>query len=157
MSLQIDTSIRFVWAIANAEANYAGDSRIRPLHFFIAILKIPDPKFIRTLQDSEAEDEFGDQISKTGRDICGFLEMDTEALKKLRRDIRHDIFHSSRDRSDIQSLHRSEESRELFHTAAKQAEKQAVGMLTPLHLLEVLFSSGSISLDATGKVVCRRR
>jgi len=155
MDLHIDALIRFVWAIANAEANYAGDSRIRPLHFFIAILKIPDPKLIRTLQDSEG-DEIGDQISKTGRDICGFLEMDADALKKLRREVRHDIFHSSRDRSDIQTLHRSEESRELFHAAAKRVQIGGEA-LTPLHLLEALFSSGTISLDAAGKVFFSKR
>lgn len=152
MSVHIDPLVRFLWLIANSEANYAGDSRIRPLHFLIALLKLPDDSVIRLLKESKTEDDILQHLKKVGRDICGYLEMDKDRVKILRRRVRKDIHNSTKDRSDIQMLHRSEEARELFHSAQKKAESLNCEKLNSLHLLEALFMDGYVSIDPDGGV-----
>jgi len=153
MSLYIEKPVRFVWLIANTEAYLAGEKLIRPLHFFLALLKVADPNFGRQLEGVEISENEQKQLAKNGRDICRFLEMNPEKAKVLRRSIRQEIRLHNRKISGMKFLHRSPESRQLFRVAAQCAVQKGKIALSAPCLLEALFASGLIAFDSAGQLV----
>ncbi len=153
MSLCIEKPVRFVWLIANTEAYLAGEERIRPAHFFLALLKVADPRFSRQLAGVEVSGDEQKLLDKNGQDIRRYLEMNPEEVKQLRRSIRKQIRPENKTISGMKFLHRTSESRQLFRVAAKRAVQKGKITLTSPCLLEALFASGMIQLDSLGQLV----
>lgn len=153
MSLYIEKPVRFVWLIANTEAYLAGEKLIRPLHFFLALLKVADPNFGHQLEEVEVSEDEQKQLAKNGRDICRYLETNPEKAKVLRRSIRQQIRPHDKKISGMKFLHRSPESRQLFRIAAQRAVQNGKITLSAPCLLEALFASGLISFDSAGQLV----
>lgn len=153
MSLYIEKPVRFVWLLANTEAYLAGEVRIRPIHFFLALLKVADPKFGQQITGAEISEEEQKQLAKNGRDVCRYLEMNPSEAKQLRRSIRKQIRPANKSISGMELLHRAPESRQIFRLAAHRAIQKGKITLTSLSLLEALFASGMISLDSAGQFV----
>jgi hypothetical protein len=153
MSLYIEKPVRFVWLIANTEAYLAGEERIRPLHFFLALLKAADPRLGLQLVESGINQDEQMKLAKDGKDICRYLELTPSEAKTLRRSIRKKIRPQDRSISGMQFLHRTPESRQLFRVAAQRAAAKGETALSSPRLLESLFSTGMIAFDSEGQLV----
>lgn len=155
MSLHVDTSVQLVWALANTEASCAGDDRIRPVHFFLGVLKLIDPHFQKQLEGVELPEEGRQQLTRDGRNVRQYLEMTSEEVTRLRRSIRRQVRDGKSARKEIEMLHRSEDSRAVFQAAAARVIRAGGAALSVAHLAEALFESGSISLDKLKNLKCR--
>ena len=153
MSLYIEKPVRFVWLIANTEAYLAGEERIRPLHFFLALLKAADPKLGLQLVASDINQDEQMKLAKDGKDICRYLEMTPSDAKRMRRAIRKQIRPTDVSISGMKFLHRTPESRQLFRVAAQRAAARGETVLSSPCLLESLFATGMIALDTEGQLV----
>lgn len=146
MSVNVGTSAQLVWAIANTEANLAGDNRIRPIHFFLGVLKLIDPHFLKQLQGVELPADEQIQLGQQSLQARHYLEMSVDKVTQLRRSIRAELRVNKGVRADMRMLHRSNESRTVFQTAAEKAV-QSGASLSVLHLVASLFETGYVSLD----------
>lgn len=152
MSLRVDTSAQLVWAIANTEANLAGETRIRPIHFFLGILKVIDPQFLRQLQGVDLPDEDQRKLTQISKQVRQYLEMSVEDVTRLRRSLRRGLRDGEQAQSEIHMLHRSDESRTVFAKAAQKVVESGGQALSVLHLAEALFETGSINLEGMKKL-----
>jgi len=155
MSLHVDTSVQIVWALANTEANLAGDDRIRPVHFFLGVLKLIDPQFQRQLEGVELPEEGRQQVAQHSRGLRQYLEMTCEEVTRLRRSVRRQLREGKSARKDIRMLHRSDDSRDVFQAAAAKVVGAGGTALSVAHLAEALFETGSVSLDKLKNLKCR--
>jgi ATP-dependent Clp protease ATP-binding subunit ClpC len=152
MSLSIDTSSQFVWAMANTEANFAHDDRIRPVHFFLGILKFCDVRFPSQIKNVDLSDEERQFLVELGAQTRHYLEMRPEEVTKLRRSMRSQIrTESAPPPHELSMLHRSDEARKVFSIAASKAVATNSTRLNALHILEALFESGEVSADGLHK------
>lgn len=147
MSLHVETAVQLVWALANTEANLAGDDRIRPVHFFLGILKVADPQFQRQLEGVELPEEARQQIVQQGKAVRHYLEMSGEEVMRVRRGVRRELREGKSAKKEITMLHRSEEARAVFQFAATKAVEGGCAGLGVGHLAEALFETGNINLD----------
>lgn len=149
MSLHADTSTQLTWAIANTEAQFAGENQIRPMHLFLGILKIVDPKFITQLHDVKLPEEERKNLCEIAKQIRHYLEMSVEEITRLRRSLRRQLRKGKSQPGNIHMLHRSEESRDVFRVAGEIVVQAGGQSLSALHLTESLFETGYVSLDST--------
>lgn len=152
MSLRIDTSVQLVWALANTEANLAGDKLLCPVHFFLGVLKLLDPGFLSQLKNVELTDEEQTRILEMGKQARHFLEMSVDDVTRLRRSLRAKLRTGETCKKEIHMLHRTEESRAVFIAAGKKTIQDGRDGLTLLDLLEALFETGAVSLDGLKKI-----
>lgn len=152
MSVSIDISGQFVWAIANSESNLAGDERIRPVHLLLGVLKVADEKFPVQVKGVNLSEEETKRLAQAGRQVRQFLEMKSEEITTLRRSIRTDIRQGRKPRSDAQLLHRSDEARQVFAGAAERAAKAGTSGVSIVHLLEALFDTGVVNIEKLEKI-----
>lgn len=148
MSVRADISVQLVWAIANTEAQFAGETQIRPMHLFLGILKVIDPKFATHLRDVEMPDEERKNLAEVAKQIRHFLEMSIEEITRLRRSLREQLRKGKPEPAEIRMLHRSEESREGFRIAGGKVVQSGDVSFSALHLAESLFETGYVSLDS---------
>jgi len=147
MSLNADLSIQLVWAIANTEANLSGEKRIRPIHFYLGILKLVDPRFLKQLHGVDIPEEEQRTLGQLSKDVRHFLEMTVDEITKLRRSLRSGLREGTPEKVEIHMLHRSDDSRKVFLEAGNKVIQAGGKSLSVLQLAEALFESGAISLD----------
>ena len=155
MSIRIDTSTQLVWAIANTEANLAGDTRIQPIHFFLGILKVIDPQFLRQLEGVELADEDRRHLIEVSKNVRQYLELSVNEVTNLRRSLRRGLRDGGAEPSHIHMLHRADESRAVFKAAAEKVANAGGQTLSALGLTEALFETDSISLEGMKKLKSR--
>ena len=88
MSIAIDISVQFAWAIANTEAFLAGDRRIQPIHFLLGILKVVDPSFTKQVSTLEIPEERIARLQGTATAARHYLEMSPDDVTAFRRRLR---------------------------------------------------------------------
>lgn len=147
MSLSIDYSVQLVWAIANTEANFACDQNIRPVHFFLAILKFCDSRFPSQIKHIDLTEEARLNIASVGAQIRHYLEMPGDEVTKLRRSLRGTVRGDANAPTELVMLHRSDEARNIFKVAASKAASSDSPHITVLHILEALFETGNIDVE----------
>jgi len=91
MSIAIDVSVQFTWAIANTEAFLAGDSRIRPIHFLLGILKVIDPAFTEQVSGLDLPEEHLVRLKRTAQAARHYLEMSPDDITNFRRRLRRTV------------------------------------------------------------------
>jgi len=148
MSVRTDVSVQLVWAIANTEANLAGETHIRPVHFFLGILKLIDPHFLRHLDGVAIPEDERRALGELSKQIRHYLEMPVEEATRLRRSLRGDLREGKSDRREIRMLHRAEESRGVFREAVAKVVQAGGNTLSAIQLAEALFDTGCVSLDS---------
>jgi ATP-dependent Clp protease ATP-binding subunit ClpA len=148
MSVRTDISIQLVWAIANTEANLAGETRIRPVHFFLGILKLVDPHFLKQLDGVTIPDEERSGLGELSKQIRHYLEMRVEEITRLRRSLRAGLREGKPGQGEIRMLHRTEDSRGVFHEAVAKVVQAGGTTLSALQLAEALFDSGCVNLES---------
>jgi len=149
MRVNLDLSIQLVWAIANGEANMAGDTRIRPVHFLLGILKTIDPFFLK--QVSSHLDIRPQQLRHLGRlssEAKRYLEMSSDEVTAFRRCLRRELRKEEAARDQIVMLHRSDESRFLFRDLGQRSAREGLRSVTSVHLLEELARTDGFDLAA---------
>jgi ATP-dependent Clp protease ATP-binding subunit ClpA len=147
MSLSVHESVQLVWAIANTEANLCGEERIRPLHFFLGVLKVADSKFTDQLQGVELPEATISELKKQAGEVRHYLELTPQETTRLRRSVRADLRSGREPHTEMELLHRSEESRTVFRAAAIQATAMGAPALSVVHLATALFEVGGVSFD----------
>lgn len=147
MSLRADVSTQLVWALANTEAQFAGETEIRPIHLFLGILKIIDAKFIKQLHNVDIPDSERKNLAEIAKQVRHYLEMSSDEITRLRRSLRMQLRKGKPEPGEIRMLHRSEESRDVFRVAGGRATQSGSVSLSALHLVESLFETGYVSLD----------
>jgi len=149
MSTGVEIPVQLVWALANTEATIAGDVRIRPQHFFLAILKLADKCLADQLDALDLSQAERVRLLHNARDIRHFLEMKPPEITKLRRSLRQRT-RTGRGKREATMLHRSPEARRVFTVATQNALRARRQGLSVLHILEALFATGSVTLDGIG-------
>lgn len=152
MSIHIDASTQLAWAIANTEANLAGEKRIQPIHFFLGILKVIDPAFLQHLQGVDLPADAILDLSKLSKQVREYLEMSTDEITMYRRRIRKELRKGVQQHTDIQMLHRSDDSRAVFQKAVEKVLQSGDHVVSVMHLLETLYETGSITCDGIKKI-----
>jgi hypothetical protein len=147
MSLSVDISTQLVWALANTEAQFAGETVIRPLHLFLGILKVVDAKFLTQLHDVDIPDAERKNLAEVAKQIRHYLEMSADEVTRLRRSLRGQLRKGKPEPNEIRMLHRSEESRDVFRVAGGRVVQSGGASVSALHLAESLFETGYVSLS----------
>lgn len=148
MSVRTDISVQLVWAIANTEANLAGETHILPAHFFLGILKLSDPCFLKQLNGVAIPEDERRALGCLSKQIRHYLEMSVEEATRLRRSLRDNLRAGKSARKEIRMLHRAENSRSVFRQAVAKVIQAGENTLSALHLAEALFDTGCVSLDS---------
>lgn len=141
-----------LWSLANVEAWFCQAAAIEPAHFWVACLKLTDPKIAAAMLDQGASPEdCAKQAAEAGR-ILAYLEMDANTAAQRRRETRERLLRGRSPREfpegEMPRLHRSESSRRLFEIALRKAAELKSEELTPMHLLESLFDMQLVSLSS---------
>jgi len=118
--IRIDPSVQFVWALANAEACFAGNDHIQPVHFLLAILNILDDAFHQESEQMGLSPEAIAALMEHASHCRAMLGIDEDKITTSRRSIKKDIRKNGHSGS-LRTLHRSEKSRALFIKAAQHA------------------------------------
>ena len=147
MSLSADISTQLVWALANTEAQFAGETVIRPMHLFLGILKVVDAKFLTQLHDVDIPDSERKNLAEVAKQVRHYLEMSADEITRLRRSLRGQLRKGKPEPAEIRMLHRSEESRDVFRVAGGRVVQSGGVSVSALHLAESLFETGYVSLD----------
>lgn len=156
MSVSLDTSVQLAWAIANTEANLAGDSCIRPVHFLLGILKLMDPAFASQLDGVELSEEQLSHLSSLPSRGRQYLEMKAPDITKLRRGIRKELRRGNKAHTDIRQLHRSRESRQIFSRLAGIALQERHPCIDAMQLMQVIVAAGAVDIEKAWQHVAKR-
>lgn len=151
MSMHADSSVQLAWAIANTEANLAGETHIHPVHLFLGILKVIDPHFLKQLEGVNLPDDERAKLVEISKHVRQYLEMSIEDVTRLRRSLRGDLREGQPAQVEIHMLHRSDESRAVFQAAMQKIAQGGGTSLSVLDLVEALFQTGSINLAGLKK------
>ena len=148
--MNIDLSLRVLWAIANAEASMAGAEKIMPEFFWLSALKLLDKNLPAVVKDLGVESDDTAQLVRAVNSIRLYLEISeqraTQLRRSLRRKLRKNLSTSPRE-EDIELLHRSAESREIFYIAGKIAQQNGVKEVSAFHIVKALFDADYVSLS----------
>jgi len=137
--MDIDPALQAVWAIASTEACLSGSAEIRPIHFVLAVLKVLDDAFHRDAEQMGFSKEAISQITLATSDGRALLGLPEEKLTSARRRLRKALQANAKP-GELKMLHRSEESRQLFQSAAKRANDGQVQNISLLHFIESLLT-----------------
>ena len=152
MNITFSPSLLRLWVFANAEAWFCQAPVIEPAHFWIACLKLTDPKIADALAEQGAPVEARIECNREASRILSFLEMDAKTATARRREMRARVLRGQAPRpvpnDGIPYLHRSESSRRLFELATRKAAERQESHLSPLHILESLFEMKLVSLES---------
>ena len=158
MSIAIDISIQFAWAIANTEAFLAADRRIRPVHFLLGILKVIDPAFTKQVSTLRIPPEQQESLARTGTAARHYLEMSPEDITSFRRRLRKKIrakAPSPDHTGPLPVLHRSDESRAVFSSLVRHAAGSRHEEVSVLTLLEELVRTESVDIETLWQEVVK--
>ncbi len=147
MNLSADISTQLVWALANTEAHFAGETVIRPVHFFLGILKVIDANFLTQLQGVDMSADDRKKLRAVAKQVRHFLEMPASEITRLRRSLRGQLRKGKQAPGEFRMLHRSDESRDVFRVAGERAVQAGGATVSALHLTAALFATGHVSLD----------
>ena len=152
MNIQPTKPFLRLWSLANTEAWFCQAAVIEPAHFWIACLKLADPKLAEAMLDGGASPEDCTEQTSEARRILAYLEMDAAAAADRRREMRVRLLRGRSPRefpeSGLPRLHRSESSRRLFEIALRKAAEHKSKTLSPMHLLKSLFDMKLVSLSS---------
>lgn len=140
----LSPALRISWALANNEAQIAGDELIRPVHFLLGILKVGDASTVSDVLDDSISTEDHTLVMEDARRIRQFLEMTDEQLQKTRKTLRIKVRANGIFRIEDEILHRSRESKAAFQHAAELASNTNEDSLSATHFLRALFDCGFI-------------
>lgn len=121
----IDTSVKVLWTIANAEAVMAAEETITPVFFWLAALKLLDKHLPSVFKEMRIHSDGVDQLTRAINNIAMYLETSEQQAKLLRRSLRRKLrsnVSQPEKPEDIGMLHRSNEAREVFWVAEKAAK-----------------------------------
>lgn len=158
MSIAIDVSVQFTWAIANTEAFLAGDSRIRPIHFLLGILKVIDPAFTEQVSGLDLPEEHLVRLKRTAQAARHYLEMSPDDITNFRRRLRRTVRakgQASSGHGQIPVLHRSDQSRAIFAALGNRTTQTRQREITALSLLEEFVRSEVVDLEALWQLVVK--
>lgn len=151
MSIAIDTSTQLAWAIANTEAFLASDTRIRPIHFLLGILKVVDPRLAEQVRSLGVSERQRKNLAETGTAARHYLEMTPDDIatfrRKLRKTLRANVSTPNTD-APLPVLHRDDRSRAVFVSLAKHASASRQQRITALSLLVEMVRTNAIDLEA---------
>lgn len=139
--------MQLAWAVANAEANMAGDQRIRPQHLLLGVLKVIDADFIGSVRLPEVSAAERESLPRIAAEVCQYLEMGQEQVKAMRRRMRREVRGSAKPNDENALLHRSDETRAVFEKASEAAAGANAPAISLAHLAEALFAGGHVSID----------
>jgi len=131
--IEIDPAVQFTWALANAEACLSGEDRIRPAHFFLAILNIFDDAFRNDAEQMGLPEVGIESLLEFAAHGIANLGSDAEAITAARRKLRETL-REHRPARPLCMLHRADESRTLFKNAAARALAGKAAGLEMRHL-----------------------
>lgn len=152
MSQKLSREWMLLWTLANCEAWFCQGAVIEPAHFWVACLKMGDPKLKEKLFEGGASPGECEEFAREVGRILSFLEMDATTAATRRRQMRAKLLRGRSPREfpegRLPMLHRSESSRRLFEVAARKATERGENELKPMHLLESLFEMNLVSLKS---------
>ena len=159
--IHIEPSLQFVWALANAEACFAGRAQIDPGHFLLALLRVLDNIFRQEAEQLSLPPEAMDDLTSFGERGRSMLGCDPETLTAVRRRLSNTLRDCTVERP-LTMLHRSEPSRELFRVAGLHALEAGTRSLGPDQLLHeilqdpppaarAILNEAKIAAGGTGK------
>lgn len=150
MNIPMAPSLIRLWILANIETWFCQGAVIEPAHFWVACLKLVDPKLKEVLFEGGAAPEECEEFAREAGRILTFLELDAATAATRRRQMRAKLLRGRSPREfpegRLPMLHRSESSRRLFEVAARKAADRGEKEMTPMHLLESLFEMNLVSL-----------
>ena len=117
------------------------------MHFFLGILKVIDPAFLKQLENVDLTDEQKKEIRTTATHTRHYLEMSVQEVTRLRRSIRKGIRGDRPKPTEVNVLHRSDDARTVFKAVAVTAASQNKSEVTALDLTKALFDAGQINLE----------
>ena len=144
MVVSLHKSVQLAWALANNEAQIAGDDQIMPIHLILGILKVGDASTISDIIDPSLREEDWPGLLEEGRRIRQYLEMSDDHLQRARKAIRLRVRNGQHPIGNI-FLHRSNESLLAFQYAMELAVLANEEILSASHLLQALFERDFIS------------
>ena len=139
-NLEIGSDAQVAWALANAEACFAGDKLIHPVHFLLAVLIILDASFPGEAEDMGLPPEGIEALLAVGAKIRKAFNQPPEAIARACAQLRASL-REGREPGSLRMLHRAETSRLLFKGAAKRALFSQAHYIGLLHLWEELLAT----------------
>jgi len=136
-NLHLHPSLQLAWALANREAFYSSSSSIDPLHFLVALLLIVDDCFHREAETMGTPKSIVAEIINIAVEARNLIGLPHEQITSIRRELGRKL-RNTEAIHETRVLHRSEESRILFHEATRIALSSGAETLTICHLLEAL-------------------
>ena len=112
-NLEIGSDAQVAWALANAEACFAGDKLIHPVHFLLAVLIILDASFPGEAEDMGLPPEGIEALLAVGAKIRKAFNQPPEAIARACAQLRASL-REGREPGSLRMLHRAETSRLLF-------------------------------------------
>jgi len=147
----VHPSLQLTCALANREAHSSGSALIEPIHFFLACLLIIDDCF----------HEQGNALGFPHEEIRKIVDTAGEALRasgltgEVVTVLRRELTKTLRQRDVVSEpvmLHRSEESRALFHDAIADASRTGAEAVSMKHLFDVLLDRLPDKPSALGRM-----
>ncbi len=86
--MKADGLLQIAWLIANAEAKNLGATKILPVHFLLATMKIIDPNFPWQLDKLNVSSEEWATMCREAQDIRHYIEVLPDRVTKKRRTLR---------------------------------------------------------------------
>jgi ATP-dependent Clp protease ATP-binding subunit ClpA len=145
LNMHADRSVQLAWAIANAEANLAGDRLIQPVHMLLGLLKVIDAAFQGQLENVELSEAERSHMLNQVAQVRHYLEMTNGEITKMRRSIRRHIRDGGQSNSELHMLHRSDPTRAIFQLAAKTAQSRTQSSFSILDMAEVMHELGVLA------------
>lgn len=126
----------------------AGAEKISPEFFWLSALKLFDKNLPAVVKDVGVESDDTAQLVRAVNSIKLYLEISepqaTHLRRALRRKLRKNLSTSPRE-EDIEMLHRSPESREVFYIAAKIAKRNGARTVSAFHIVRALFDADYVT------------
>src|SRR3990170_7231676 len=138
--IRVHVSAILAWAIASAESCLAGSSRIEPVHFLIAVLKVIDDAYHAEARDMGFDRASLESVAQVADEARSMLDMPDEDITRLRRSLRRELLGGA-EPTPPRLIHRSEQSRQLFRRAAVRAADLGSDALPIAHLLAELLEA----------------
>lgn len=153
MGIHIDLSMQLVWSIANIEAHNANDTVIKPVHYFLGILKVIDGHFLKSIKNNDVDIKEYEKLVGNVKQVRIYLDLTVDKITKLRRAIRKSLCTGKIDSRDKNMLHRSEESRRIFKAFEQKTLQYGIDDMNIELFTRVMFDEGFIKLDYIDKFI----
>lgn len=136
--ISINSSILYLWRLANREVFLSGNQDIFPLHFFIAYLYVIDGLNPLEANLIVEEVDVWKKMTSTAEELRKILNLSAEDVTRLRRSIQKRIRVNNADYDDEQ-YSRTPEVVKVFSRAFRKAELNNKGEIDHVDLFSELF------------------